>query len=467
MRRNPTPFILLTLCCWLCPAGQAADLPGELLPLMNVPDKVAYESDFSRQETIEKRKKGNWQARQGTRWEVEKNGDEFVVQFADGPTLYGRHRSLTESKTSGMSALNIAGPRGGVVEIDNVTLWTIKPENAPRWSTVRGGLLTTKPKPLPSKKNISKRRSTLSQKSTVKTEQHPETEQTPGPSRTQRLLASIKDPDYRGVLIAAHRGGYANDVADDAPENSVANVAVAVSRGYEVFETDIQRTSDGVFVMVHDPTLERETNGTGTVESKTLKELQQLRKRFRNGTLSNHKVATLTELLDAGNGQILFKPDLKQGIIDHFDQLARLISKHPAAKQIFLRTVMGNADAIAKCFASGTPRVEVMFKVKKASQVRKIHKLFSPVTIQIDIREGESLSESRLEAIRAARELGILVETHAYDSPEQTATLLDAGVRMLHTRKPDTIRKLLNARSSITEAADHVRDETTLTVGPG
>ena len=135
------------------------------------------------------------------------------------------------------------------------------------------------------------------------------------PSRAQRLLDSMMDQEDRSVLIAAHRGGYTNDVADDAPENSVANVAVAVLKGYEVFETDIQRTSDGVFVMAHDPTLERETNGTDTdtAESKTLKELQQLRKRFRDKTVSNHKIATLTELLDAGNGKILFKTRSETG----------------------------------------------------------------------------------------------------------------------------------------------------------
>ena len=273
------------------------------------------------------------------------------------------------------------------------------------------------------------------------------------PSRAQRILDSMVDPEDHSILIAAHRGGYTNDVADDAPENSVANVAVAVSKGYEVFETDIQRTADGVFVMAHDPTLERETNGTGTVESKTLKELQQLRKRFRDGTLSDHQVATLAEMLDAGNVQILFKPDLKPGVIAHFDQLARQIAKHPAAKQIFIRTVMSNADVIAKCFANGTPKVEVMFKVKTVKQVQKIHELFSPATIQIDIGEGKPIEESRLDAIRAARELGILVETHAYDSPEQTAVLLDAGVRMLHTKKPDTIRKLLDSRAVKSKAA--------------
>ena len=147
------------------------------------------------------------------------------------------------------------------------------------------------------------------------------------------------------------------------------------------------------------------------------------------------------------------KPDLKPGVIDHFDQLAREIANHPAAKQVFIRTVMSNADAIAKCFAGGTPKVEVMFKVKKAKQVQKIHELFSPVTIQIDISEGKPLLESRLEAIHAALELGILVETHAFDSPEQTAELLDAGVRMLHTKKPDTIRKFLDSRAPKSKVA--------------
>jgi glycerophosphoryl diester phosphodiesterase len=266
-------------------------------------------------------------------------------------------------------------------------------------------------------------------------------------SRAQQILRSIDDADDHSVLIAVHRGGYANDREDEAPENSVANVAVAVAKGYEVFETDIQRTADGVFVIVHDATLERETDGTGTVEEKTLEQLRQLHKRYRDGTLSDHRIATLAELLDAGNGKILFKADLKPGIIDHFDALARLIAEHPAAEQVILRTTFRDAKAIKRCFAEGTPKVEIMFKVKKASQVEKVHKRFAPKTIQVDIaKKADSLSETEEEAIRAALALGILVETHAYKSPQQTAALLDAGVRMLHTKDPDAVRKIIEAR---------------------
>ena len=278
------------------------------------------------------------------------------------------------------------------------------------------------------------------------------------PSRAQRILDRMNAAGDRSVLIAAHRGGYTDDRKDDAPENSVANVRVAVTNGYEVFETDIQRTADGVFVLVHDSTLERETDGDGTVAEKRLKQLQRLRKRFRDGTLSDHKVATLEEMLDAGKDRILFKPDLKPGIIDHFDDLARLISRHPAAKQVFLRTRLADADAIERSFAAGTPKVEIMFRVKTAAQVRDVHKRFAPMTIQVDTNKGaDSLSELQQDAIRTARALGILVETHAYNSSEQTAALLDAGVRMLHTNRPDAVRKIIDAHTTNSPEAAGVK----------
>ena len=288
---------------------------------------------------------------------------------------------------------------------------------------------------------LSERNSAFAQESTVNTRQLIE------PSRAQRILDSMNAADDHSVLIAAHRGGYTNDREDGAPENSVANVEIAVAKGYEVFETDIRRTDDGVFVIVHDATLDRETNGTGPVEAMTLEPLHRLRKRYRDGSLSDHKVATLTELLNAGKDRILFKADLKPGVIAHFDQLSRLIAKHPAATQVFLRTGFDDADAIQRCFAEGTPKVEIMFKVDTASQVKQVHKRFAPRTIQINIAKGESLSESEREAIRTAQVLGILVETHVYNSPQQTVALLDAGVRMLHTAKPRAVRGIVDAHS--------------------
>lgn len=64
---------------------------------------------------------------------AELKGEEFVVQIQDGPTLYGKHPILGYPAPSGGKGFGIAGLRGGQVEIDNLTLWTVKKEPQPGW----------------------------------------------------------------------------------------------------------------------------------------------------------------------------------------------------------------------------------------------------------------------------------------------------------------------------------------------
>lgn len=253
-------------------------------------------------------------------------------------------------------------------------------------------------------------------------------------SQTSELLEASRNGV---VLVAAHRGGYSNDKADQAPENTLANLAVAIRKGYDVYETDIQRTSDGVFVVVHDATLDRETNATGKAKDLTLAELKALKKRYRDGSVSNESVATLEELLLAGRGKILFKPDLKPGIIDHFDDLARLVSKLGMTDQVFIRTVFKDTKKIQAYFESGTPEVEVMIKTRDLSELRHVIKTFHPKAVHVDLVKDEPVSASTIEAIRFAVKSEVLVQTHIYKDTKQIEELAELGVRMLHTNYPE------------------------------
>lgn len=78
-----------------------------------------------------------------------------------------------------------------------------------------------------------------------------------------------------------------------------------------------------------------------------------------------------------------------------------------------------------------------MVKVDTAEQVRDIAARFSPKTIQINVEKDEVLSPAKIEAIRTAVKLGLLVETHSYGDPAQREALIEAGVRMFHTAIPD------------------------------
>jgi glycerophosphoryl diester phosphodiesterase len=69
----------------------------------------------------------------------------------------------------------------------------------------------------------------------------------------------------------AHRGA-----SGTHPENTLASFRSARDEGAEAFELDVHRTADGQIVVFHDPTLERTTDGRGTVAGLTLDELRGL-----------------------------------------------------------------------------------------------------------------------------------------------------------------------------------------------
>ncbi|MFP8870024.1 MAG: glycerophosphodiester phosphodiesterase family protein, partial [Myxococcota bacterium] len=77
--------------------------------------------------------------------------------------------------------------------------------------------------------------------------------------------------DVSTPVIIGHRGA-----ADTAPENTLVSFERAVQIGAEVLESDIHATRDGVPVLLHDPNVDRTTNGTGLVSDLTLDELRQL-----------------------------------------------------------------------------------------------------------------------------------------------------------------------------------------------
>ena len=73
------------------------------------------------------------------------------------------------------------------------------------------------------------------------------------------------------VSIVAHRGAM-----NHVPENTMEAFKLAVEQGADIVEIDLRTSADGVLYILHDDTLDRTTNGTGTASSFTLSELQAL-----------------------------------------------------------------------------------------------------------------------------------------------------------------------------------------------
>src|SRR5215510_12226249 len=90
----------------------------------------------------------------------------------------------------------------------------------------------------------------------------------------------------------AHRGG-----AAQWPENSLIAFRNAIALGARVLEMDVHETTDGAVAVIHDPTLDRTTNGHGPVGRATAADLRSVRLRGRDGVFTDDHVPTLDEVL--------------------------------------------------------------------------------------------------------------------------------------------------------------------------
>ena len=73
------------------------------------------------------------------------------------------------------------------------------------------------------------------------------------------------------IIRVAHRGASAQ-----YPENTLLAFRKAIQQGVDMLEIDIHHTADDKLVVIHDPTLERTTNGHGDICDHSLEEIRQL-----------------------------------------------------------------------------------------------------------------------------------------------------------------------------------------------
>jgi glycerophosphoryl diester phosphodiesterase len=89
------------------------------------------------------------------------------------------------------------------------------------------------------------------------------------------------------------------------PENTLRALRRAIDLSADQIEIDVQLTKDEQLVLMHDPTVDRTTNGTGKVVDLTFTEIRQL------DAGSGERVPTLEEALSLVNGKVILQIELK------------------------------------------------------------------------------------------------------------------------------------------------------------
>jgi glycerophosphoryl diester phosphodiesterase len=96
------------------------------------------------------------------------------------------------------------------------------------------------------------------------------------------------------MKVIAHRGASA-----EAPENTLAAFRRAVEVRADLIELDVRFSRDRAVVVFHDRTLERTSDGTGPVASRTLREIKTLDAGSRfSPSCAGERIPLLGEVLD-------------------------------------------------------------------------------------------------------------------------------------------------------------------------
>lgn len=108
-------------------------------------------------------------------------------------------------------------------------------------------------------------------------------------------------------LIFAHRGASMH-----APENTLEAFQLALEMGADGIELDITPSADGAPMVIHDPNLERTTNGKGDVRQLSAAEIQRYDAGVKfGGKYSGVRVPTLREVFEAFGDRTRYNLDMK------------------------------------------------------------------------------------------------------------------------------------------------------------
>ncbi|MGI6726509.1 MAG: glycerophosphodiester phosphodiesterase family protein [Christensenellales bacterium] len=132
--------------------------------------------------------------------------------------------------------------------------------------------------------------------------------------------------DKNARLVAGHRGMMAV-----YPENTLLSFEKAIDFGVDMLELDINVSSDGQLVIIHDLTVDRTTNGTGAVRSLNLPELKRLDAGIRKSEeFRGQAIPTLEEFcqLMVAHPQVLLNVEIKDRTEECVDKTISMLAKY-------------------------------------------------------------------------------------------------------------------------------------------
>jgi len=210
-------------------------------------------------------------------------------------------------------------------------------------------------------------------------------------------------------------------------ENTLESINLALEMGIDGIEIDVHVCASGEMVVFHDFTLDRLSDGTGEITTKTYEELQRLT--LKGG----YKIPLLTEVLDLIEGKCSINIELKG-----------------------LNTAKGTCAIISNYIDKGWEYSSILVSSFQENELIEVHKINSNILIAVLSKASvdEAIEWAKvLNATAIHPSIGIITRQSVIDAhnegfnvnvwtvnePEDIARMIDFGVDGIISDFPDRL----------------------------
>lgn len=248
------------------------------------------------------------------------------------------------------------------------------------------------------------------------------------------VFGTLRAPG-EGAFVAGHRGD-----GSAAPENTMPAFDLALSGPIEFVETDVQLSSDGVPVLFHDVTLDRTTDGHGSVSDHTAAELARLDAGAWYGkSYAGTRIPTLDAFLArVAESDKKALVELKFGwTVEQVRMVTTLIDRHDVRSRVVLQSFSLDTLANLQLAAPRYPRIML---------VRELPGDPVPMARQfgvIALATTAAAVQNAPDAVRLLHEAGLGVICYTLNSQDVWSEVRDHGVDGIITDTPGDLESWL------------------------
>lgn len=195
-------------------------------------------------------------------------------------------------------------------------------------------------------------------------------------------------------VVIAHRGDRTR-----AHENTLTAIEHAIAAGADYVEIDLRRTADGNYVLMHDSSVDRMTDGHGPVADLTLGQIRSLHVRDLNRPqIPADRVPSFAEVLITIKGRLNVYLDFKQG---NRGAVAKAIRTAGVTKQIL---IYDSADSVAEWRGVAPELPLIISPPRDANTPEQLTNFISKIGVEVLDGSWKGYSP---EMVAAAKRVGV------------------------------------------------------------